>query len=71
LYQVIHVEADRLRFESRTATGRLYDAFDIVREADGSKQVVVRTDGLIEEQSCANPSPPTPTRCWNGVELVD
>jgi len=71
LYQVIHVEADRLRYESRTATGKLYDAFDIEREADGSKRVVVRTDELIDEQSCANPSPPSSSRCWNGVELVD
>lgn len=29
LYQVIHVDGDRLRFEARTAIGDLYDAFEL------------------------------------------
>jgi 3',5'-cyclic AMP phosphodiesterase CpdA len=31
LYQIIHVEPDRLRYEARTATGRLYDSFSLVK----------------------------------------
>ena len=31
LYQIIHVQNDRLRYEARTATGRLYDAFTLVK----------------------------------------
>ena len=31
LYQIIHVEPDRLRYEARTATGRLYDAFSLAK----------------------------------------
>ena len=34
LYQIIHVEADELRYEARTAIGRLYDAFTL-RTRDG------------------------------------
>jgi hypothetical protein len=29
LYQVIHVNGDRLRYEARTPTGELYDAFEL------------------------------------------
>lgn len=31
LYQVIHIDKDKLRFESRTATGELYDAFELLK----------------------------------------
>jgi hypothetical protein len=31
LYQIIHVDADRIRYEARTATGRLYDAFSLTK----------------------------------------
>jgi 3',5'-cyclic AMP phosphodiesterase CpdA len=34
LYQLIHVEADTLRYEARTATGRLYDAF-VLQKREG------------------------------------
>ena len=35
LYQIITVDGDELRFEARTATGRLYDAFTLKKQADG------------------------------------
>jgi 3',5'-cyclic AMP phosphodiesterase CpdA len=34
LFQVIEIDGDRLHYESRTARGKLYDAFDLVK-ADG------------------------------------
>jgi acid phosphatase type 7 len=71
LYQVIHVEADRLRFESRTPTGRVYDAFDIERLPDGRKRLVERLPAGTPEDRCSNPQLPRPTRCWEGIELVD
>jgi hypothetical protein len=71
LYQVVHVAPDRLRFESRTATGRLYDAFDIVRKPDGHKKMVDRMPAGSPESRCTNPELPRPTRCWEGKELVD
>jgi hypothetical protein len=35
LYQVVRVGADTMTYRSYTATGRLYDAFDLVRPGDG------------------------------------
>lgn len=70
LYQIVRVEAERLRFESRTVTGELYDAFDIERRADGQKRLIERTPAGVAERACANPVLPRPTRCWNGTELV-
>ena len=32
LYQVIHIDGMKLRYESRTATGDLYDAFELTKE---------------------------------------
>lgn len=39
-YQVISVEADKLRVEAHTATGRLYDSFEILRGKDGKKRLI-------------------------------
>lgn len=36
LFQVIRIENDRLRFEARTASGALYDAFELHKRADRS-----------------------------------
>ncbi len=35
LYQIIEVDGDELRFEARTATGRLYDAFTLKKRGYG------------------------------------
>lgn len=32
LYQIIHVDGDRLKFEARTAIGELYDAFELHKQ---------------------------------------
>ncbi len=71
LYQIIHVRDERLIFESRTANGALYDAFDLVRQADGSKTLINRGPEPANESLCQNPARPRPTRCWEGTELVD
>lgn len=42
LYQTIRIDGDRLSFEAKTATGELYDAFDLVKR-DG------RTNELVEK----------------------
>ncbi|MCW5937166.1 MAG: metallophosphoesterase family protein [Fimbriimonadaceae bacterium] len=39
LYQVVKVEYDKLRFESRTATGELYDAFELRRRPNGGNDL--------------------------------
>jgi len=37
LYQVVDVAEDRLQFRTYTASGRLYDGFDLTRHADGNR----------------------------------
>lgn len=71
LYQVIQVERDRLRYQSRTVAGSVYDAFDIMRGPDGARRFVPGMPAGSVESRCSNPSLPRPTRCWEGVELTD
>jgi hypothetical protein len=40
LYQVIRVERDTMRYRSYTATGTLYDAFDLVRRPDKPNEMI-------------------------------
>ena len=40
LFQIIHVDASQIRYEARTATGRLFDAFSLKR-SDRGKNVLV------------------------------
>ncbi|HBK47171.1 MAG TPA: phosphoesterase [Xanthomonadaceae bacterium] len=65
LYQVLKIDPQRLRYESRTATGRLYDAFELVRE-DGAKRLVEHADGRIAPRDCARAISPKgrEDRCW-------
>ena len=42
LYQVISVAGETLRYEARTVTGRLFDAFDIIKTAKGDRRFVDR-----------------------------
>ncbi|MGE4322887.1 MAG: fibronectin type III domain-containing protein [Sphingobium sp.] len=62
LYQLIDVEADRLRLRTRTATGRLYDGFDLIRQADGGNRLV-ETGGLINERRCDGATGPDAVPC--------
>jgi len=48
LVQVITVEDDTLRYESYTATGDLYDAFDLVKNTLGSNTLVDRKSECID-----------------------
>ncbi|MGC8792469.1 MAG: fibronectin type III domain-containing protein [Bryobacteraceae bacterium] len=38
LFQVIRIEGNRLRFEARTASGQLYDAFELQKRARGARE---------------------------------
>lgn len=42
LFQIIRVEAGKLSYESRTATGALYDAFELVKQPKKANQLVNR-----------------------------
>ncbi len=65
LYQVLRIDPQRLAYESRTATGRLYDAFELVRDGAG-KRLVEHEDGRIAPRDCARPVSPKgrADRCW-------
>ncbi|HEY9091487.1 MAG TPA: metallophosphoesterase family protein [Parasphingorhabdus sp.] len=62
LFQVIDVEGDRLRLRTRTATGRLYDGFDLIRHADGGNRLV-ETEGLIDLRHCTGGTGPDGLPC--------
>ncbi len=64
LYQLVEVEAGRLRYQARTAAGRLYDAFDLERRPDGGVRLVERPEGRIGERRCREPE--TAERCRTG-----
>ncbi|MEE7548033.1 metallophosphoesterase family protein, partial [Xanthomonas sp. Kuri4-1] len=66
LYQVLRIDAGRLAYESRTATGRLYDAFELVRGADGGKRLVEHPEGRIAPRDCPRAATlkGRSDRCW-------
>ncbi|MCA8995659.1 MAG: metallophosphoesterase family protein [Planctomycetaceae bacterium] len=39
LYQIVHVNGDTLRYEARTATGQLYDGFQLNKSTDGTNRI--------------------------------
>ncbi len=52
LFQVIGVDGDRLTYEAYTATGQLYDAFQLEKDADrGFNRFIDRSDEAIPEQA--------------------
>ena len=40
LYQIIHIDGDKLRFEARTALGELYDAFELRKQAGDINKLI-------------------------------
>lgn len=66
LFQVLRFDGPRLRYEARTATGRLYDGFDLVDGGAKGKQLVERTEGRIDERTCtrAETLKGRADRCW-------
>lgn len=40
LYQLITIDGDRLRYEARTAVGKVHDAFELRKRADGSNELL-------------------------------
>jgi DNA repair exonuclease SbcCD nuclease subunit len=53
LYQVIHIEQDKLRFEARTAIGDLYDAFEL-HKRDGKTNELIELEPEVEERNQAD-----------------
>ncbi|ASR45105.1 phosphoesterase [Xanthomonas citri pv. mangiferaeindicae] len=65
LFQVLRVDGAVLRYEARTATGRLYDAFEL-HDHDGRKRLVEREDGRIDTRRCTREGSlkGRADRCW-------
>ncbi|SFT67092.1 Calcineurin-like phosphoesterase [Algoriphagus locisalis] len=49
LYQIISIEGNQLRYGAYTATGDLYDAFDLIKEEGKPKEFIDRSDKAIQE----------------------
>ncbi len=66
LFQVLRLDDKGLLYEARTATGRLYDAFQISRDAQGGKRFSEVTEGRIPQRDCPRPVSPKgrDDRCW-------
>jgi hypothetical protein len=56
LIQVIHIDGDKLLFEARTPTGRLYDAFELHKQKDKPNLLVDRTPAEPERQIKPDPA---------------
>jgi 3',5'-cyclic AMP phosphodiesterase CpdA len=53
LYQIIHVDGDRMRYEARTATGELYDAFTLVKRPSGKNELIEQVPDTPESLPAA------------------
>ncbi|WP_367279812.1 fibronectin type III domain-containing protein [Sphingosinicella sp.] len=62
LFQVIDVTADRLQFRTFTASGRLYDGFDLIRHADGNRLVEI-AEAAGPVRRCAGQAGPDGVPC--------
>lgn len=54
LFQLLRIDGERLHYEARTATGRLYDAFEIRRDAQGGKTLTEIRAGRIAPRDCSH-----------------
>ena len=66
LFQVLRFDGARMRYEARTATGRLYDAFELLDDGSGVKRLVEQVEGRIDERNCARAQTlkGRTDRCW-------
>lgn len=67
LFQVLRIDGNSLRYEARTATGRLYDAFEIARGSDGGKVLTEIRAGRIPHRDCSHRDATLggrTDRCW-------
>lgn len=56
LYQIVKVSEDKVRYEAYTATGELYDAFELKKNRDGSNkfiEVKVKSKQRLEDEAKA------------------
>lgn len=66
LFQVVRIDGDTLRYEARTATGQLYDAFELQSDGDADRRIVEHVDGRIDQRDCRRAATlkGRTDRCW-------
>jgi hypothetical protein len=66
LFQIIRLDDNRLRYESRTATGKRYDAFELVADGNGNKRLIEHEEDRIAPRDCQRMQTLTgrTDRCW-------
>jgi len=62
LYQVVDVDGDRLKFRTFTASGKLYDGFDLEKRADGN-HLTDTTEPTIAVRTCTGNVGPDGGKC--------
>ena len=57
LFQIIHIDGDTLQCEAVTATGDLYDAFELTKSFDGPNTFVEKVGSNVPERTHENSAP--------------
>lgn len=63
LYQIVDVETGRLKFRTYTASGKLYDGFDLHRQKDGRNRMVELTEPMLATRTCKDGKGPDGDKC--------
>ena len=50
LFQVVHIDGNKLTYEARTATGALYDAFELEKQRGKANKLTNRTPKTPENR---------------------
>lgn len=59
LYQIIHIDGMKLRYEARTATGELYDAFVLEKTVGEPNRMTEVSDLMAQRLRSSKPAAPT------------
>ncbi len=63
LYQIVDVDGDRLKFRTFTASGKLYDGFDLERGTDGGNRLVEIDEPMLATRTCSGAVGPDGGTC--------
>ena len=66
LYQRVRIEDDVLRYQARTVTGQLYDAFSLVGDRASGRRIVEELESRIPQRDCPRAATlkGRTDRCW-------
>jgi hypothetical protein len=55
LYQIIHIDGGRLRYETRTAIGDVYDAFELRKRANEPNELIELDAAKLSKRAGSSP----------------